>query len=87
MSLARIAVARPVGTGMLFLSVVVLGFISVQRLSVDLMPAVDFPRISITTRYEGVAPQEMETLITRRWSRLCQPSRASRESRRSPPRG
>ena len=65
MSLARIAVARPVGTGMLFLSVVVLGYISVQRLSVDLMPSVDFPRISITTRYEGVAPQEMETLITR----------------------
>ena len=65
MSLARIAVTRPVGTGMLFLSVVVLGYISVQRLSVDLMPSVDFPRISITTRYEGVAPQEMETLITR----------------------
>ena len=65
MSLSRIAVNRPVGTGMLFLSVIVLGYIAVQRLSVDLMPEVDFPRISITTRYEGVAPQEMETLITR----------------------
>jgi HAE1 family hydrophobic/amphiphilic exporter-1 len=29
------------------------------------MPEVDAPRISITTRYEGVAPEEMETLITR----------------------
>ena len=65
MSLSRIAVTRPVGTGMLFLSVIVLGFISVERLSVDLMPEVDYPRVSITTRYEGVAPQEMETLITR----------------------
>jgi len=50
---------------MIFLAVVVIGYVSVQRLVVDLMPEVDSPRISITTRYEGVAPQEIETLITR----------------------
>jgi HAE1 family hydrophobic/amphiphilic exporter-1 len=50
---------------MLFLAVVVIGFISVKRLAVDLMPEVDAPRISISTQYEGVAPQEIETLITR----------------------
>lgn len=65
MSLSSFAVRRPIGTGMLFLAVIVMGFLSVKRLAVDLMPEVDAPRISITTIYEGVAPQEMETLITR----------------------
>ena len=65
MTLSVFSVRRPIGTGMLFLAVVVVGFVSVNRLTVDLMPKVDAPRISITTVYEGVAPQEMETLITR----------------------
>ena len=65
MSLSLISVRRPIGTAMLFLAVVVVGFVSVKRLTVDLMPAVDMPRISISTSYEGVAPQEIESLITR----------------------
>lgn len=65
MSLTRTSVLRPIGTGMLYLAIVVLGMASLQRLAVDLMPSVDFPRISIITRYPGVGPEEMETLITR----------------------
>ena len=65
MSLSLISVRRPIGTAMLFLAVVVVGFVSVKRLTVDLMPAVDMPRISISTAYDGVAPQEIESLITR----------------------
>ncbi len=65
MNLPRIAVRRPVGTGMVFLAVVIFGLVGARRLAVDLMPEVDLPRISVTTSYEGVAPEEMETLITR----------------------
>ncbi len=65
MNLPRIAVRRPVGTAMVFLAVVMLGVVGARRLAVDLMPEVDLPRISVTTSYEGVAPEEMETLITR----------------------
>ena len=50
---------------MLYVCVAVLGLVAVRQLAVDLMPEVDMPRISITTTYEGVAPEEMETLITR----------------------
>src|SRR5690606_40451379 len=39
--------------------------ISVTRLPVDLLPEVDFPRISIITNYEGVGPEEIENLLTR----------------------
>ena len=29
------------------------------------MPEMEYPTISVTTRYEGVAPEEMETLVSR----------------------
>ena len=53
MSLSLVSVRRPIGTAMLFLAVVVVGFVSVSRLTVDLMPEVDMPRISISSTYEG----------------------------------
>ncbi len=65
MSLSAVSARRPIGTAMVYIAVVILGVVAAQRLAVDLMPEVDAPRISITTRYEGVAPEEMETLITR----------------------
>ncbi len=65
MSLTSTAVKRPIGTAMIYLSVVVIGLAAMRLLSVDLLPSVDFPRISIVTQYPGVGPEEMETLITR----------------------
>ncbi len=65
MSLSKVSVHRPIGTLTIAVAVIVFGVVAVTRLAVDLLPSVDAPRLSITTRYEGVAPQEMETLITR----------------------
>jgi hypothetical protein len=64
-ALVQLATSRPIGVIMLYLVVALLGVVSVRELTVDLLPAVDVPRISITTAYEGVAPEEVETLITR----------------------
>src|SRR4030042_3034664 len=64
MKIARFSIRRPVTTAMFFLAVVLLGFISLRRLSVDLLPDIGFPRLSVVTRFPGVAPEEMETLIT-----------------------
>jgi HAE1 family hydrophobic/amphiphilic exporter-1 len=64
-SLTKLAVGRPIGTAVIFSAVLVLGVVAVDQLAVDLLPEVDFPRISIVTRYEGVGPEEIETLITR----------------------
>ncbi len=63
--LIALAVRRPVGVSMVFLAVVMLGVVALRNLAVDLLPAVDVPQITITTQYEGVAPEEIETLITR----------------------
>ena len=63
--LTGLSVERPIGVAVLCLAVCILGYIALTRLPVDLLPEVDFPRISIITNYEGVGPEEMETLLTR----------------------
>jgi HAE1 family hydrophobic/amphiphilic exporter-1 len=65
MSLTSSSVKRPIGVGVATAAVCILGFIAVTRLPVDLLPEVDFPRISIVTNYEGVGPEEIENLLTR----------------------
>lgn len=64
MNLTQIAVKRPVTTFMFFLAIVLLGFVSLRELSVDLLPDISYPRLSVVTQYPGVAPEEIETLIT-----------------------
>lgn len=61
----RQCVTRPVAVTIVAFAVGVLGLVSLQRLAIDLLPSVDVPWISIVTAYEGVGPQEIETLITR----------------------
>ncbi|MGE0868568.1 MAG: efflux RND transporter permease subunit [Kofleriaceae bacterium] len=63
--LTAVSVGRPIGVAVVCFAVCVLGWIAVTRLPVDLLPEVDFPRISIITNYEGVAPEEIENLLTR----------------------
>ncbi len=64
MKLAKIAIDRPVTTFMFYVAIVLLGFISLRQLSVDLLPDISYPRLSVVTQYPGVAPEEIETLIT-----------------------
>jgi hydrophobic/amphiphilic exporter-1 (mainly G- bacteria), HAE1 family len=64
MKLAKVAIDRPVTTLMFYIAVVLLGFISLRQLSVDLLPNINYPRLSVVTRFAGVSPEEMETLIT-----------------------
>jgi len=45
---------------------VVLGVFSYLRLSVDLMPDVEFPFVVITSIYPGAGPEEVESQVTKR---------------------
>ncbi len=65
MFLTRLAVHRPVTTLMACLIVAILGTDALTKLSIDLMPDVTLPVVSITTVYEGASPQEVETVLTR----------------------
>jgi HAE1 family hydrophobic/amphiphilic exporter-1 len=64
MKIAKYAIDRPVTTLMFYLAIVLLGLISLRQLSVDLMPNISYPRLSVMTEYSGVAPEEIETLVT-----------------------
>lgn len=64
MKIAKYAIDRPVTTLMFYLAIVLLGVISLRQLSVDLMPNISYPRLSVMTQYSGVAPEEIETLVT-----------------------
>ena len=61
----RTFIHRPVFTTMFILLLVVFGIKAYPNLGVDLYPEVEYPLVSVTVTYEGAAPEEMETLITK----------------------
>ena len=65
MNIARFSIQRPVLTVMVSLIVIILGGVALSRLSIDLMPDITYPTISISTEYENASPEEVEELITR----------------------
>lgn len=65
MKLPDLSVRRPVTTAMVFLGVIILGFISWTRLPQELFPPINYPQITVATTYEGAAPEEIETLVTK----------------------
>ncbi len=64
MSLPERAIHRPVTTFMVFVGIVLIGLVSFLRLSIDMLPEIDLPSVSIVTSYQGVGPEEIETLLT-----------------------
>ncbi len=65
MNLSEFSIKRPIFVSMLILVVLVLGFISLSRLPVDLMPDITYPTLNVSTSYPNTAPEEMEQIITR----------------------
>ncbi len=65
MIIARGPVHRPVLTTIIFLVVITLGLVSFSRLSIDLMPEITYPTISVITDYANVGPQEIEESVSR----------------------
>jgi HAE1 family hydrophobic/amphiphilic exporter-1 len=66
MNIPEIAVKRPIATTMVFLIIIVVGIMGFRFLPVDLLPPIEFPRLSIRTSYPNVGPEEIETTITDR---------------------
>jgi hydrophobic/amphiphilic exporter-1 (mainly G- bacteria), HAE1 family len=62
--LAKICVQRPVFAAVLMLTIVVVGLAGYSQLGLDQFPNIDAPTVTITTRLEGSAPEEVESDIT-----------------------
>ena len=65
MSISSVSIRRPVATAMLFLIIILLGFLGFRFLPVDLLPSIEFPQLSVSVRYANVGPEEIEQIITR----------------------
>ncbi len=65
MILSEICIRRPVFATVLSLSVLLIGAISYQRLSVREYPRIDEPVVSVTTAYKGASAEVVESQITK----------------------
>ena len=63
--LIEIVVKRPVTILMVIVSILILGLISLSRLSIDFMPNMQIPYISIYTSYRNSGPEEIEKSVTK----------------------
>ena len=61
----RVTTTRPIAILMIVVAVFVFGVISYYRLSMNLMPDITYPSLTVRTEYEGAAPEEIETIISR----------------------
>ena len=64
MNLSDIALKRQVTTFMVFIAIVMIGAFAMLRLSIDILPDIEFPTLTVMTSYPGASPKEIETLIT-----------------------
>ena len=59
------AINRPVTVSMFLLAISLFGYISLDRLALNLLPDISYPTLTIQTEYADAAPEEVESLITR----------------------
>jgi HAE1 family hydrophobic/amphiphilic exporter-1 len=73
MFLSNLSIRQPVFATMMVVTLVVVGVFSYIELKIDLFPNVDIPVISVTTTYPGVAPETVETEVTKRIEEAVNP--------------
>jgi HAE1 family hydrophobic/amphiphilic exporter-1 len=66
MFLSNLSIKQPVFATMMMAALAVLGVSSYLQLNVDQFPKVDFPIVTVTTRYPGASPETVERDVTRK---------------------
>ena len=64
MSLSDTSIKNPVFAWMVMIGIVVFGAVAFFRLGISQLPDVDFPVLSISSTWEGAAPEVVETEVT-----------------------
>ncbi|ARA92442.1 acriflavin resistance protein [Rhodothermaceae bacterium RA] len=63
-SLTDLSIRRPVATTMFYLVIITIGIVGFRYLPVDLLPPIEFPRLTVYVNYPNVGPEEIEQIIT-----------------------
>ncbi len=66
MRLPEFSVKQPVATLMLLLALALLGFVSIFRLNIDMLPDIEPPVVSILTTWPGASASDVETEVTKK---------------------
>ncbi|MGQ9824896.1 MAG: efflux RND transporter permease subunit [Desulfotomaculales bacterium] len=64
MKITDVAIKRPMLVAVLVIVVLILGGVSLLRLSIDLYPEMELPVGAVLTEYPGAGPQEVERQVT-----------------------
>jgi HAE1 family hydrophobic/amphiphilic exporter-1 len=65
MKIVDLSIRRPVTIFIFAVAAVVFGAVAFSNLAVNLLPDITYPSLTIRTTYEGTAPVEIESLLTR----------------------
>ncbi|TYO96584.1 efflux RND transporter permease subunit [Desulfallas thermosapovorans] len=65
MKITDISIKRPMLVTVIIIIVLLLGGVSLTRLSIDLFPELELPVAIVSTSYSGVGPEEIEQQITK----------------------
>ncbi|HKA23936.1 MAG TPA: efflux RND transporter permease subunit [Candidatus Eisenbacteria bacterium] len=65
MKLVDVSLKRPVTVFMVTLGVMIFGLVAASRLSVDLLPDISYPSLTIRTDLRDAAPEDVEQFVTR----------------------
>ena len=65
MKLVEFSTRRPVTVIVFALAAIVFGLLAFTRLATDLLPDITYPSLTVRTTYDGAAPLEVESLVTR----------------------
>jgi HAE1 family hydrophobic/amphiphilic exporter-1 len=65
MKIVDLSIRRPVTIFIFAVAAVIFGAVAFSNLAVNLLPDITYPSLTIRTTYEGTAPVEVESLLTR----------------------
>lgn len=71
MKIVKFSINRPVTVSMFTIAALIFGFISYSRLSLNLLPKISYPTLTIKTEYPGTAPSEIENIISKPIEETC----------------
>ena len=65
MNITELSIKRPAFISSLMITIITVGYIAFQKMNVELFPNIDIPIIFVSTRYDGAAPSEIESLVSK----------------------
>ena len=63
--LEKFSVKKPYTVIVSVILVIILGFVSFNKMTVDLLPDMNFPYAAVMISYPGASPEEIETIVTK----------------------